>query len=302
MRGVVGPFEREALESLSAGSIAEVPAATPELAIEAARGAIDVLRVFSRWFTRQNALVADFDLVSVHEMQPVTYLVADGTRVGFHSFGKPFGFELPPDAERAWASEPAFAAVAGGLSEAVEDLSEGLRRAAIGTRLLARALSEPSPGMQLVGFMTALEAFLMDKDPGRYRLARHASYLTCFVGSDRRCREHASPCLFLTTEPNTVRRRGQINAASRGPANWVCTIWSWYDLWYQRRSAFLHGTAIEIEPEEVRHVTHWVVGFALPEILRWLLSHPDDPIGDLEAALDSLPPTTDERWPPHVTR
>lgn len=302
MRRVVGSFEREALARLSAGSIAEVAAATPELAIEAARNAIDVLRVFSRWYTRNSALVPDFGLISVDEMQPILYLVADGTGAGFHSLGRPYGFDFPPDAERAWAGESAFAAVADAATQPPDGLSEGLRRAALGTRLLARALSEPSPGMQLVGFMTALEAFLMDKDPGRYRLARNASYLTCFVGSERRCREQPSPCVFLTIKPNTERRREQIKAASRGPANWVCTIWSWYDLWYQRRSDLVHGTAIEIDLDEVQHATHWLVGYALPEILRWLISHPDDPIGDLEAALGSLPPTTEERWPPHVAR
>lgn len=302
MRRVIGSFEREALARLNAGSIAEVPAETAEFALEAARSAVDVLRVFSRWYTRQSALVPDFGLVSVYEMQPIMYLVADGTGAGFHSFGKPYGFDFPPDAERAWASEPAFAVVARAVATDPDGLPEGLRRAAVGTRLLARALSDPSPGMQMVGFMTALEAFLMDKDPGRYRLARHASYLSCFVGSDWRCREQPSPCLFLTTEPNTDRRRDQIKAASRGDPTWLCMIWSWYDRWYQRRSDLVHGKAIEIDPGEVQHATHWLVGYALPEILRWLVSHPGDPISDLEAALGDLPPTSDERWPPHVAR
>lgn len=85
------------------------------------------------------------------------------------------------------------------------------------------------------------------------------------------------------------RRRDQIKAASRGLANWVCAIRSWYDRWYQRRSDLVHGTAIEIDPDEVQHATHWLVGYTLPEILKWLISHPDDPIGDLEDAVDGLP-------------
>lgn len=302
MRGVLGSFERQALTRLRAGSIAEVSAATPELAIEAARGAVDVLRVFSRWYTKQSALVPDFGLVSVHEMQPIMYLVADGTGAGFHSAGKPYGFELPSDAEHAWSSEPAFAAVADAINQAPGKRSEGLNRAVLGTRLLARALSEPTAEMQLVGFITALEAFLMQEDPGRYRLARHASYLTCFLGADWRCRERESPCVFLTIEPNTRARREQLKSAADGPADWVCAIWSRYDRWYQRRSALVHGKPVEIDPGEVRRATHWLVGYALPEILRWLIAHPDDPIGGLEAALGDLPPTSDQRWPPHVRR
>lgn len=302
LRGVIGSFEREALSRLRAGSIAEVKAPTAEAAIEAARNAIDVLRVFSRWYTRQSAHVADFGMVSVHEMQPIMYLVADGTGVGFHSSGKPYGFELPAGAELAWSSEPAFAAIADAINQAPGTLSEGLRRAVVGTRLLARALSEPTAAVQLVGFMTALEALLMQGDPGRYRLAQHASYLTCFVGADWRCRERESPCIFLTIEPGTRARREQLKGAAGGPANWVCTVWSWYDRWYQRRSDLVHGKAIEVHSDEVQHATHWLVGYALPEILRWLIAHPDDPIGQLEATLRALPPTTPELWPPYVSR
>ena len=154
--GEVGSLERDTLAALAAGSIVEVSAASPELAIEAARGAIDVLRVFSRWYTRNCALVPDFGLVSPDSMEPIRYLVADGTGAGFHMVERPYGFELSADAQGAWASEPAFAAVANAISMPASELSEGLRRACIGTRLMARALSEPTAAVQLVGFMTAL--------------------------------------------------------------------------------------------------------------------------------------------------
>ena len=302
VRGVVGSFEREVLSRLSAGSIAEVRAPCAEAAIEAAHNAIDVLRVFSRWYTRQSAHVPDFGMVSVHEMQPIMYLVADGTGVGFHSSGKPYGFELPADAELSWSSEPAFAAIAEAINQAPGALSEGLRRAVVGTRLLARALSAPTAAVQLVGFMTALEALLMQDDSGRYRLAQHASYLTCFAGADWRCRERESPCIFLTIDPGTGAGRKQLKAAADGPVNWVCTVWSWYNRWYQRRNDLVHGKAIAVHSDEVQHATYWLVGYALPEILRWLIAHHDDPIGQLEVVLQALPPTTPELWPPHVSR
>jgi len=43
------------------------------------------------------------------------------------------------------------------------------------------------------------------------------------------------------------------------------------------------------------------VGFTLPEILRWLVAHPAEPIGELEGALRTLPQTPADRCPAHVT-
>lgn len=297
-----GSFEQDTLAALAVGSILEVSAASPELAIDSARGAVDVLRVFWRWYTRGGAIASDFGLVNPDAMQPIRYLLADGTGVGFRMAGRPYGSDLLAAAERAWASEPVFGAVATALSQPPSELSEGLRRACLGTRLMARALSEATGAVQLVGFMTALEAFLMGGPSGRYRLAQRASYLTCFVGSEWRCREDESPCVFLTINPDTKAGPKQLREASQGPASWLCTVWSWYDRWYQRRSDLVHGNLVEIGTTEVQQAIHWLVGFALPEILRWLVTHPADPIGELEASLRALPKTASERWPPHVAR
>jgi hypothetical protein len=58
--------------------------------------------------------------------------------------------------------------------------------------------------------------------------------------------------------------------------------------WYDARSGAAHGDPASVDPKVASSAEYWVTHYLMEPILDWLREHPDDPVGELEAAIGTI--------------
>ncbi len=206
--------------------------------------------------------------------------------------GDPPGGGLNQDDLDAWTNSDAFQQFLG-TAIANPSASDATRRASIGAQLFSRAAVEQRADIKMLGIVASLEAWLLHRNGGRQtlRLARHVSWFGCGRHENDLCGRGRPICPYLRLEPgrdnqrlNTLRDLGNAYAA------WRCSEWHRVMDWYDARSDAAHGgDPTDVDPKYADSAEFWVARYLAEPILDWLRSHPDNPVGDLETELDSVP-------------
>lgn len=282
------------LAEIQAGSVAEVVAQDADEAIDLVGQAIDLLRVFQhvRHFTTD---LAQFGLPGDlrHEAIHFARVTADDIGYGVRSRGQARGWTFS-DPE-AWPQAKVFLAVARAIGR--DDVSEGHRRALIGSQLLSEALLEQRGTFRMVALVSALEAWLLPRagTAQTFRLARAVAYFGCGRHDNDLCGRGRETCPYLELDPDNSSDRRRIRQLREKGAEppWRCSEWHRVVDWYEVRSDVVHGAGPDISFREATNALYWTARYLAEPILEWLVAHPDDPIGELEAAFSSLPTAPD---------
>jgi hypothetical protein len=282
--------------ALGAWTGAEVVALDLDGAVDLARDALAVLRVFHEREKRVRGTPA-FGLPGQVPRAGLHYVSTDGTRVvvGYSNQGKYIGFTLTAKAHERWcvAEDLLFAAAAIG----VPNPSEGARRALLGCRLLSEAALEHRPDLKVLAVVRALEVIALDRSCGSqtYRLARRLAFLSCGRPDGALCGRERPTCPYLALDPGTPAELCDLQRLlkrSDVDVRWRCSEWRNIIEWYGRRSAVVHaGDALTTD--EAHKIEYWTMRYVAPSFLEWLAAHPVNPIEELDGAIAALPPQPD---------
>lgn len=289
---------RSRLEEMFADDLAtafvEAEAETLDEAIDISSEVIDLLRVYqhaSFWFTAMGTFGLTGDLMN----GTLRYgqVVNESSGFGWQHRGPHLGWSF--QAPDQWPPPSVF----NRLGEVVgsEREEKGVQRAFVGIHYLSQALAEARPAFQMVSLVTALEAMLLRRGPGSqtYRLARAISFFGCGVQDDNLCGRSRETCTYLAQNPDEQRDRGVLKTLRRVGEQppWRCSEWHRVVDWYDLRSDVVHGGGPKVDPDDAQSAVFWTLRYLTVPILTWLIDHPDDPIGDLDAALAALPAPPD---------
>lgn len=289
--GVLAARVVEILRSANAGSIAEVRGVYEiDDAIDAVRMALDALRLFqlSRRVDRTTSFGLPGDLYeSLIEYVAVWERSAPGGRYR----GDFPGWSFDEAAVSDWLNSSAFRFLDQALRNPRAD--EGSRRAVVGTQLFSRAAAEHQAGLKMIGIAAALEAWLLERQPGgqTLRLARHVAWFGCGRHDASLCGRARPICPYLRLSPDNARDRKRLSTLSVLGAthvSWRCSEWHRVTGWYDARSGAAHGDPSAVDAKTASSAEFWVARYLAEPILEWLRSHPADPIEDLTAAIDLI--------------
>jgi hypothetical protein len=274
---------------------AHVRAASFDEAVDLIRGAMEVLRVFQqsqrRWQTTMFGLPGE-----LHEAK-VSYLaLGDIAGVGWTFRGHHAGWTFSQDQVAEFNNMPGFVFAVESLGRA--DTSEGARRAQLAVSLASQAILEHRPPNQLLYTVIAAEALLLDRSPHSqsYRLARRCVYFLCGQPEGQMCGRQRDTCPVLAASPETAGGRkelGRFRERGQEDARWRCSEWHHVLDWYDDRSDVVHSGRLASPDDEAGKALFWLVTRLIPEVLAWLAEHPDNPLSDLEAAIEALPEPPD---------
>jgi hypothetical protein len=282
----------EVLDSCSEGSIAEVSGAGGiQASIDAVSDALSVLRLFQtsrRRYSNESTFGLPGDLHSAK----ITYVaVWDRSAFGGTYRGHHPGFRFDLGGLDEWKASEPFQY----LSNALADPSdEGRERAVRGALLFDRASMEHRPDLRMLGFATALEAWVLPRDSGprTKRLARHVSWFGCGAHNGEQCGRTRPICPYLHLSPDKGKDRTRLDtlkSLGEEHVTWRCSEWLRVMKWYEVRSDVAHGALNVVEGKLDEEADYWISRYIVPGVLTWLRDHPNDPIGDLQAALDGQP-------------
>lgn len=291
-----GGLARRLIAETPSACVAEVEAVDVDAALDRLVTALDILRVFQqcRFGTSRTTT---FGLPGQVYRSSIRYVrVGPGGGAGFRHRGDVLGWTFTAEAARLWYEPNHFRWLAENVGTA--DLALGPNKALLGVQLLSQAILEHRPQFKLLSLVMALETMLLDREGSSQvlRLCRRAAYLTCGVAEQSLCGRDRDSCCCLTLDPardNGRRALGRVRGLAEIDTRWRCSEWLRYLRWYDLRSAIVHGDATAIDEEEVSRAQYRIVHYALEPLLSWLISNPVDPLGDLDAALDALPPPPD---------
>jgi hypothetical protein len=297
---------RDALHPLSNGTVDEFAAAlefasahvlatTSAEAVDLARTAVELLRVFQQSQSRSETTM--FGLPGELHSSRVDYLVlGDRAGVGWTFRGHHPGWTFTPDQVALFESLPGFEFAAQAIGKT--DPSEGENRALLASRLTSQAILEQRPSMKLLYSIIAAETLLLDRSTvsQSFRLARRSVYFLCGQTESKLCGRERPTCTALANTPETsAGRKGLAEFRGRGrrDVRWRCSEWHHVLDWYDARSDVVHGGGLLAEEAEAGKTLFWLVTRLVPSVFQWLSDHPDDPLSDLEAAIESLPDPPD---------
>jgi len=271
------------------GSIGEVQGCVEiDDAIDALRSSLDALRLFH--YSRRRSQTTSFGLPGDLYQSKIEYVSTwERSAPGGRFRGDVAGWEFDQIAADDWSNSQVFKFLSGALAH--PEANEGSRRASIGTQLFSRAATEHRRDLKMIGLASALEAWLLRRQPGHQtlRLARHVSWFGCGRHNDDLCGRARPICPYLRLSPDnradrqrlsTLRDLGNTHVA------WRCSEWHQVMDWYDSRSGAAHGDPTAVNEEEASSAEFWIAHYLAEPIIEWLRTHPDDPIGDLEREVD----------------
>lgn len=281
---------REFPDEIKQGTVAEVDAEDIDTALDLVTVATDLLRVFQRMRTIY-AKTTMFGLPGQLYRSRIRYLIA-GVGPGFRNKGEALGFTFDEDAQAAWRSSPAFPQLAEATSTG-QDLPEGLRRALLGVQLLSQAILEHRPPFKLLNLVIGLESMLLEREhqSQSFRLARRATYFTCGGFNDSLCGRGRDTCQCLALDPADRKARQSLKdlrTLAQIDTRWRCSSWLDYLHWYDLRSEVAHGDDTSVSEKDVSTAEFCILRWTAEPVLQWLIEHPDDPLGSLDAAISAL--------------
>ena len=297
-RDALHPLSNETVDEFAAAlefASAHVRATSSAEAVDLARTAVELLRVFQQSQSRSETTM--FGLPGELHSSRVDYLVlGDRTGVGWTFRGHHPGWTFTPDQVAVFQNLPGFEFAAQSIGKT--NPSEGENRALLASRLASQAILEQRPSMKLLYSIIAAETLLLDRStvPQSFRLARRSVYFLCGQPESKLCGRDRPTCPALGNTPETTAgRKGLAEFRDRGrrDVRWRCSEWHHVLDWYDDRSDVVHGGDLLAEEAEAGKALFWLVARLLPAVFRWLSDHPDDPISNLEAAIESLPDPPD---------
>lgn len=266
-------------------------------AVSSARRTLDVLRVlYCRGVSDKYFPI--FGLAGELVSGAIDYLVpaggvSGGVLIGSKRAGHIRGAILSKEVLDRWRDWRVFQFLDESLRN--PDASDGARRALLGSSLLSTSILERNPDVALVLATSALEAFVMPESNGgkTFKLARHLAWLGCLVNDERnQCGRHRDACPYLLLNPDDDKQRKdlqEIKEFAKSNSAWRCSEWMRVVEWYDTRSATVHGRSLGHSEEIADTAQYWITTRLFQPIILWLADHSNDPIGDLEYALDTLP-------------
>ncbi|MCA1706944.1 MAG: hypothetical protein LC808_28240 [Actinobacteria bacterium] len=280
-------------------AVATLQAEDVDEAVELTTAALGVLRVYQHtWAAMQGQLKpTGFGLPGEVNRASVTY-AQRGERSGFgwRMVGGTVGFTFVHPARVDWDNSIGFQFLAGAVGAV--NASEGQRRAVLAADLLSQSILSGRPAAKIISVVQALEALLLprSREPQTFRLARYVAYFGCALSDNSLCGRDRPTCMYLANDPGKEPDRAPLKAWQKradADSRWRCSEWeSTLDL-YATRSALVHGEDCRIDLSVSRRAEYRVLRWLLVPILEWLHAHPDNPAGDLEAALAALPEPPD---------
>jgi hypothetical protein len=288
---VIAGRVREVLDSCGSGCIAAIPNAHDiHEALEALRSSLSVLRLFQA--SRRSWTETTFGVGTDVPREVITYIsIWERSAPGATAEGHFTGFAFGEKAFDDWRQSEAFQY----LNEALVNPSdEGRLRAVHGALLFDRAALERNPDLRMLGFASALEAWIHsdERGPKKYRLARHVAWFGCGAHNDNLCGRVRPICPYLHLKPTEQTRLRTLRGLGNSYTPWRCSEWHRVVDWYDARSAVAHGGLNEVTKQEGDQPEFWISHYLAEPILLWLRDHPDDPVGDLQRVLDSHPDPT----------
>ena len=281
----------EILDSCATSSIAVVHDVDDfNEALEVVAASLSALRLFQ--LSRRRSTETTFELPGELYSANFDYVaVADRSAPGFAHRGHHTGWTFSMDSYNDWMASPAFQL----LSEALRDRdrTEGTRRAVTGMLLYDRAAMEHRPDLKMIGFASALEAWMTRRSQGSQtmRLARHVTWFGCGAHDDDLCGRSRPICPYLHLSPDRKSDRDRLKTLrdlGNTYGTWRCSEWHRVMDWYDARSDAAHGDPTAVDAKHASGAEFWISHYLAEPILLWLRDHPHDPVGELEAHLDSI--------------
>ena len=294
--GDIGPEIDRIIEAAAGGTIADVrEVASADEALAAVRIALDALRLFaaSRRITRTLPFGLPGDLA-----HGIVHYISIGVVAapGWARAGEPVGGGF--DQTDHEASGRISGVQVPQLGDRRSQCVAQRERAAIGAQLFSRAAIEQRPDIKMLGVVATLEAWLLTRGngPQTHRLARRVSWFGCGRHDDDLCGRSRPVCPYLRLQPGRDGAKlTKLRTLGNTYAPWRCSEWHRVMDWYDARSDTAHGAdpADVEEKKEADSAEFWVARYLAEPILDWLRTHPDDPLGALDTALDEIPEPTD---------
>lgn len=218
----------EILRSAEHGSIGEVRECTKiDDAIDVLRSSLDALRLFQ--LSRRWSDTTSFGLAGDLYQSRIEYVATwERSAPGGRFRGDHEGWEFDERAVSDWSSSSAFQFLNDALANPEAD--EGSRRASLGTQLFSRAATEHRRDLKMIGIASALEAWLLRRQPGAqtFRLARHVSWFACGQHDGNLCGRARPVCPYLRLSPDRGRDRERLSRLrdlGNTYAAWRCSEW-----------------------------------------------------------------------------
>jgi hypothetical protein len=281
----------EILDSAHESSLAEIRGVGEiDDAIEAVRASLDALRLFH--LARRTTYTTSFGLPGDLHQSRIEYIaIWERSAYGARFRGDPAGWAFSLDDVEDWSNSSGFQFLGAALAE--EGPNEGARRATIGAQLFARAATEHRGDLKMLGFVSALEAWLLRRQQRSQtlRLARHVSWFGCGRHDNSLCGRDRPVCPYLHLSPDRRddrRRLGALRGLGNSYAPWRCSEWHRVMDWYDARSDVAHGDPTSVDPKQADRAEYWIAHYLAEPILDWLGTHAEDPIGELERVLDRI--------------
>lgn len=280
-------------------TVATLKASDVDEALQLAAAAVAVLRVYQHaWTAKERHLnPTGFGLPGEVSRDSVTYAErGEGWGFGWRLLGRPVGFAFTESARSDWDRSIGFQFLAGAVGRASP--SEAERRALLAADLLSQSILSHRPATKIISIVQALEALLLprSRDPQAFRLSRYVAFFACGSSQGSLCGRDRPTCMYLANDPQKRAHRAVLRLwqdRADADAQWRCSEWvETLDL-YAMRSALVHGEDLQVALAQGRKAEFRVLRWLLATILEWLQAHPDDPAGDLEAAVSALPEPPD---------
>lgn len=272
-----------------AGSFVHTEAPDAHAAIDSARTAVDVLRVYQQSISQMQTGM--FGIPGDNHRALVTY-VALQERVGMGSvyLGDHIGWTFTDDARVDFEASVPFQFAASCVGEANSTPAQNRAQTAIG--LTSQAILDTRPHMAYLNAVMAAESLLLERSPQpqAYRLARRAAYFTC-GGPDNLCGRDRPACVLLKTTPTrgpsivqlrSQRDLGDVDFRER------CSEWHHALDRYDVRSEIVHDGSTRVPSRDASQILYWLTHELLPNALTWFAAHDLTPIKDLDAEINSL--------------
>jgi hypothetical protein len=254
------------------------------------RASISALRLF-QLARRRSTEPRSFGLPGDLHSSVIEYVaVWENAAMGAIHQGHYAGWTFTPESYDDWQRSPAFQFLSVALCD--PDRDEGTSRAVAGMLLLDRAAVEYRSDLKMIGFSSALEAWLLRRVSGSQtmRLARHTAWFGCGAHNGDLCGRARPICPYLHLSPaskidrvriTTLRELGNTHTA------WRCSEWHRVMDWYEARSNAVHGDLTAVDKKHADEAEYWISHYLAEPILLWLRDNPADPITALEQLLDS---------------
>ena len=280
----------QVLSEAREGCLAEVRTPGIKEALPLVGDALAALRVFKHG--RLLAEADEFGLPWEVGTQTVRYLAvwdrAVKARATFR--GVPAGWGFSAEDRDAWEQSPAFAFISRALSS--DEPTDAERRVWHAVRFLSRAILEQSDDQKLLNLVIALGA-LLTKRGKSMALAQKVAWFGCGRFEGELCGQVRPVCPYLWLNPDRKKERKlleRLKVLAEVETSWLCSEWLDAFEWYEQRSQVVHGDGSDpVDDREASSAIFRVVRYLLGPICEWMEAHPDDPVGDLDKKIESVP-------------